>query len=314
VVTELPRLPLLAPWFRVVGDGDRLLLEYAQSLVVVEGAAVRTLLPALLPLLDGTRTVDDLVRRLGAPARQAIEGALALLAAHGAVVEGPDAPVRGRDAARAIAAAAGIPPALAAERLEAARVAVVGGGEPAVDVARLLSLSGVRATRRRRWRARGPADLVVVAPAADELDRLPAFNRSALRSGLPWLLVRPHDGRSAAIGPLVVPHQTCCYECLLLRRGANAGYPAELDELESAAFAAPCEPPVAAAAAALAAHLALRFVAARDRTCAGVVLTLETRPALRLDEHAVLRVPRCPSCSTAAQAAAPLPWHEADAA
>ena len=55
-MTAVPALPLLAPWYRVVGDGERLLLEYAQSVVVLEGAAVQSLLPALLPLLDGTRS------------------------------------------------------------------------------------------------------------------------------------------------------------------------------------------------------------------------------------------------------------------
>ena len=104
-MTAVPALPLLAPWYRVVGDGERLLLEYAQSVVVLEGAAVQSLLPALLPLLDGTRSVDDLAARLGPPARPAIEAAVELLAEHGVVVAGPDAPPDLRDAARAAAAA-----------------------------------------------------------------------------------------------------------------------------------------------------------------------------------------------------------------
>src|SRR5439155_11165523 len=121
-VTAIPALPLLAPWYRVVGDGERLLLEYAQSLVVLEGAAVRTLLPALLPLLDGTRSVDDLAARLGPPARPAIEAALGLLADHGVVIDGPDAPPDVRDAARAVAAVHRLPPAVAADRLRSASV------------------------------------------------------------------------------------------------------------------------------------------------------------------------------------------------
>ena len=87
-----PNRPLLAPWYRLVGDGDRLLLEHAQSVVVLEGAAVRILLPRLLPLLDGTRCVDDLAERLGEAARPAIVAALGLLAERGLVIDGPDVP------------------------------------------------------------------------------------------------------------------------------------------------------------------------------------------------------------------------------
>jgi hypothetical protein len=68
---------------------------------------------------------------------------------------------------------------------------------------------------------------------------------------------------------------------------------------------------VAAFAAALAAHLALRWLVGGDRTPAGSVFTLELRPALRLVEHVALRLPRCPVCSEAERAAPLLPWHAA---
>src|SRR5439155_20400641 len=87
-VSGIPERPLLAPWYRLVGDGDRLLLEHAQVVVVLEGAAVRKLLPALLPLLDGTRTADDLVARLGAAARPAVELAPGPLPAHDPLAAG----------------------------------------------------------------------------------------------------------------------------------------------------------------------------------------------------------------------------------
>ena len=313
-MTPIPRLPLLAPWYRVVGDGERLLLEYAQSLVVLEGAAVRTLLPALLPLLDGTRSVDALAERLGPPARPAIEAALELLAARGVVVDGPDAPAEIRAAAHAAAAAHGLTPAVAAERLRGATVGVVGSGSTGFELARLLDAAGVGGIRRLGWHGRGRVDVAVVAPAPDEFDRLPAWNRTALRGGIHWLLLRPYDGRFAAVGPLVVPGQTCCYECVMLRRGANAGYAAEFPDVEAAPLAAAADAGFDAFAGALAAHVAVRWVVGCDKTLPGVLFTLEARPALRLDEHAVLRVPRCGACSVAERAAPPLPWHAAAAA
>ena len=313
-MTAIPALPLLAPWYRVVGDGERLLLEYAQSLVVLEGAAVRTLLPALLPLLDGTRSVDDLAARLGSPARPAIEAALDLLAGHGVVIDGPDAPPDVRDAARAVAAVHRLTPALAADRLRSASVGVVGSGPARLDVARLLAAAGIGDVRRLGWSGRGRADLAVLAPAADELDRLPAWNRVALASGMPFLLVRPWDGRMAAVGPLVLPGQTCCYECLLLRRGANSGFGTDLAEVEAAPLGAAPDPAVGALAAAVAAHVAVRWAIGADRSVPGVLYTIELHPGVRLSEHAVLRVPRCPACSVADRAAPPLPWHAAQAA
>jgi bacteriocin biosynthesis cyclodehydratase domain-containing protein len=311
---RVPSRPLLAPWYRVVGDGDRLLLEHAQSLVVLEGAAVHTLLPALLPLLDGTQGVDQLAERLGEAARPAIVAALELLAERGLVIDGPDAPLRLREAAHAVAAAYGLAPAVAAERLGAASVALVGGNRSLVEVARLLCAAGVVEVRRSSWRGRGRADLTVVAPAPDELDRLHAWNRLALDRGIRWLLIRPFDGRFASVGPLIVPGQSCCYECALLRRGANAGYPDELDDVEAAPLAATADAGFQSLTAGVAAHVAVRWVAGRDTTLPGVLFTLEAQPALKLDEHLVLRVPRCEACSGVARAAPRLPWHAAEAA
>ena len=186
----IPERPLLAPWYRIVGDGDRLLLEHGQSLVVLEGAAVQTLLPRLLPLLDGTRTVDMLVERLGAAARPAIELALGLLAAHHLLVEGPDVPRGLRAAAHAVAAAYDLPPAVAAERLGGARIGVVGRSPAGVEIARLLHAAGIGEVVRLSWRAGREVDLVIVAPAADEGDALPGWNRGALERGVRWLPVR----------------------------------------------------------------------------------------------------------------------------
>jgi bacteriocin biosynthesis cyclodehydratase domain-containing protein len=305
--------PLLAPWYRVVGDGDRLLLEYAQSLVVLDGNAVRTLLPALLPLLDGTRSVDDLAARLGPAARPAIEAAIELLVARGVVIDGPDAPSDIRTPARRAAAAYGLSPTVASERLRHSAVGIVGSGEVRLEIVRLLAAAGIRNLRRLGWRGRGRADLAVVAPAADELDRLHDWNCAALDRGSAYLLISPWDGRTARVGPLVLPHQTCCYDCLQLRLGASSGYAAEFAEVAATPLAVAPDPSVAAITAALAAQLTVRWLIGGDAAVPGSLSTVETRPALRIDVHTVLRVPRCPSCSVAERSVPPLPWHAAAA-
>jgi len=314
-----PEWPLLAPWYRLVGDGDRLLLEHGQSVVVLEGGAVRTLLPALLPILDGTRTLADLSDRLGVAVRPAIELALELLAAHGLLVEGPDAPREVRSAAHTVAAAYGLTPAVATERLAGATVGVVGAAPAGAEIARLLHSSGIGDVLRLSWRGTDAVksravDLAVVAPAVDEGDALPGWNRLALDRKIRWLAVRPYDGRLASVGPLVVPGESCCYECVLLRRGANVEYGGDLADIEAAPVAATADAGADAFVIALAAHLVVRWIGGRDTTVPGVLHVVETQPALSLSEHHVLRVPRCCACSVAERLARPLPWHAAEAA
>ena len=312
-LTALPERPLLTPWYRLVGHGDQLTFEYGQSVVVLEGAAVRTLLPKLLPLLDGTRTLDELTMGLGAAVRPAIVGALETLAGHRLLSEGPGAPSDVRECAEAAAAEFDLPPDVAAARLARATVRVVGNGRVGAEAARLLRLGGIPGVRRGSWRGSG-CDLAIVAPAPDELDRLPAFNRRALEQSSRWLLLRPYDGRFASVGPLVIPGQTCCYECLLLRRAMNCGYAELLQDVEATPLAVRADAARESMHAAAASHVALRWLIGRDLTLPGVLFTIETNPALRIDEHAVLRVPRCPACSSVEVAAPPLPWHAAAAA
>ena len=310
----LPRRPLLAPWYRVIGQDERVLLEHAGSLVVLEGAAVRALLPTLLPLLDGTRTLDDLAARLGVAARPAIVHALAVLAGHDLLVEGPDAAGARRAAAHAAAAAFALTPAEAVERLDTFAVGIVGASPAAAEIGRLLHRAGIEHVRRASWRGDPTVELTVVAPAVDELDRVPAWNRRAARRSTPWLLVRPFDGRVATVGPLVVPGESACHECVLRRRGANLGYGADVFDVEAAPAAAVASVAVTAFLEALAADLVLRFGVGGDPTLPGVLTVVETQPELAVTRHLVLRVPRCEVCSGVDDRPGLMPWHEALAA
>jgi bacteriocin biosynthesis cyclodehydratase domain-containing protein len=193
-------------------------------------------------------------------------------------------------------------------------VGVVGGSPAGGEIARLLHGAGIGDVRRLSWRNDRKVDLAVVAPARDEGDALPAWNRVALERPTRWLPVRSHDGRLAAIGPLVVPGESCCYECVLLRRAANLEYGDDLAEIEAAPLAAIADTGIDALMVAVATHLVVRWVAGRDTTVPGVLHVVETYPGLALSAHHVLRVPRCGACSNADRVAPPLPWHAAAAA
>jgi bacteriocin biosynthesis cyclodehydratase domain-containing protein len=316
-VSEIPQNPHLKPWYRVAWKDERLVLEYAHRAVVFEGAAVARLLPPLLPLLDGTRSVDGIVAELGEAAEPAVAAALELLGAHGLLTAGP--PVTGGPPSHASTAAllaATLPqqPSVASMRaaLAEAAVAVAGAGPPADLVGRILREAGVGRVDRVAELAAAAAPLVVAVPASDELGELAELNRRLLRAATPWLQVLPFDGRLAALGPLFLPGESCCYECYRLRRAANSPFADEFWLLERGRAAYPSSPALDAAAAGFAAHLVLRWLAARDRTLPGTMFALEHERVPALTAHPVLRVPRCSACSPVASAAAPTPWFDAD--
>jgi bacteriocin biosynthesis cyclodehydratase domain-containing protein len=300
------RRPQLAPWYRVVALEDALVLEHAQAVVRLDGAAATKLLPRLLPLLDGTRTVDEVVASLGERIRPAVEHALALLDEHRLLVEGAPASDGDDSAARLLAAAARRSEAELAERLAVASVAVLGSGRAAAEVARALHGAGIGHVVRGEWTAAPSGDLAVAAPAGDEVSRLREWNRVALAAQLPWLQLLPFDGRFAAIGPLFLPRETCCHACYRLRRWANVAFPDEFEAVEAAPVAASTPAPLHGVVAGLGALVAARWLALADPVLPGKLFALELRQGPAISAHHVYRAPRCPDCAVVS--AHPLPW------
>jgi bacteriocin biosynthesis cyclodehydratase domain-containing protein len=272
---------------------------------------VKAFVPALLPLLDGTRSRDELVQVLGPATGPAVDLALETLASRGVVVEGPDVTSGSTAAAYGLASMLDATPAIVGERLARAVVRVVGSSPVGAEITRLLRTSGIGQAHHGRWAPSGRLDVVVVAPAAHELGEVEPWNRVANERGTRWLPVLPYNGRFAAVGPLIVPDESCCFECVLRRRGANLDYGDQFRRIEQVPLAARADPAFEACAGALAAHLVLRWIGAQDHSLPGVLYTLEARPAPAVGEHPVLRVPRCPVCSPVERLAPPLPWNQA---
>lgn len=280
-------------------------------MVLFEGAAAATLLPRLLPLLDGTRTADALAALLGVPAA-AVEHALRALATRRLLWDGPPQPGLSpvlRETVEQLAADAELPPSIVGERLAAASIAVVGSSRAARVAAALIADAGVAVVRPGRWRD-ARAELVLAAPGRAETGALRRLNRRALRRGTTWLPVLPYDGRIAIAGPLVVPGETACFTCYRLRRAAASGYGEELLVLDRAAVAAASSATVERLAAELAVLHALRWLGTRDARLPGTLQSVELADGVVVERHTVLRVPRCPACSGLGELAPPLPWFD----
>ncbi len=318
----IPDRPYLKPWYRLANDDGRLLFEYAHSSVVLEGKAAEKLLPVLLPLLDGTRTVDEVAMHLGEAARPAVDNALGVLAEHDLLTEGPplpgDTPEPVVQAAEFLTATGPGSPALADTRaaLEGARAAVLGQGALAQEMARLLRLSGVAGVTLSDW-PQSATDVetlrfAIVAPQPGDLTRMEQWNRLALEVGLTWLQVLPFDGHMAAVGPLYVPDDTCCFECYRRRRAANLDYGNDgFWALEKTPAAYPLAPPLGQIIAGVATTVALGWLAGAERSVVPALMhAIEWDGAVNLSTHHVYRVPRCPACSDVRDSATPSPWYE----
>ena len=308
----------LKPWYRTLQREDRFLLQFGEKLVSFEGRAATQLLPALLPLLDGTRTVDEIVETLGLPVRPAVEKALALLDEQGVLTAGAPENVHDYALRSAEFLAATDPLGRPAKELlatiEPATVAVAGSGPLAAEIASSLRRSGIARLERLALDAAASHlerfELAVAVPAGEELPRLAAWNVAAFQTSLPWLQVLPFDGLLAAVGPFYVPRETACYECFKVRRASNVDYGREFLALQEVGVPLPAVAGLEQAVAGLAATVALRWLAHRDQFLPGVWYALELEPQPALEAHVLYRVPRCRACSGLEQCSQPLPWHK----
>ena len=310
--SAIPARPALAPWCRLVSDRGRILVEHGETVVTFEGQGAGTLLPELLPLLDGKRTVSEVEDAMGRPVATAVGRALSLLAENNLLLEG-SCPDTGDPATAAATHAAAvtrrITPSVAREVLVTSTVAVLGSGPTAPEIARQLEGTGVgRVVTLGLEEPHDDDSFVIAAPDRNEVGILGDLNDSLLRREQPWLQVLPHDGRHLVVGPIFLPGVSACRACYGLRRAACSGYEEDFELLESEPTRAPMPLVLTAVASGIACLLAIRWLAVRDPSLPGRFYAFETGPVLRLTHHLVLRVPRCRVCGPAAGRAVPLPW------
>lgn len=288
--------PQFKDHFRVeVVEPDQVYLLSETQTFVLKGR----LYARLAPLIDGRRTSDEIAGLLkGAAALSTIYYALLQLEKKG-YTRAADNEVGLTPEAAAFWQLLGVEPATVAARLRESEVLLLqfGGPEPAPDFPAVLQTLGLQVTTSEA--AAPSAAHLWVAVCEDFLQAdLARLNQKALAAGQPWLLVKP-SGLIPAIGPLFVPGQTGCWECLAQRVRLKREVQSYLADKNGPPF-----PPLPTASLLstrqavlnLAATEIARWVVNHENTrLEGAVLTLDLAAA-EMAKHSLVKRPQCPAC------------------
>jgi bacteriocin biosynthesis cyclodehydratase domain-containing protein len=308
--TPLPRQPRLASWLTWVDLGDgRLQLRAADFAFTVREPLMVDAVKHLRPLLDGTRTVDEIAGSGGAALLPGtLMFALKVLRQRGVLQEGALPPALDAEQRRRFEPALRflshhvVDAESVLARLQAARVGIV--GDAGLGAALRAGLAGVGVGHVAERRLDGapdgePDDLLIAAAATPAHAFFEQVNAACLASGARWMRVAL-EGRLATLGPTIVPEQTACYTCLTLRQAAYDD-PPELEAYRLAVGTAgePDEGRLDPLTATLVAQAVIE--AARLLSGFAPAVTFARQHVFeaatpRVTAHEVLRVPRCPSC------------------
>ncbi|HEV3263780.1 MAG TPA: TOMM precursor leader peptide-binding protein [Gemmataceae bacterium] len=272
-----------------VVDGEGIFLLSEKGHAVLRGR----LYELVAPCLDGRRSPDDIVDRLRDQASPAeVYYALRQLEKKGYLADGGATAPAGEAAFWHIQ---DTDAGAAARRLPETAVSVtsLGGLAVAPLVAALQAL---------RVRVTEDGQLGVVLTDDYLRSGLEACNREALRTGRPWLLIKP-VGAQLWVGPLFRAGQTGCWECLAQRQRANREVEGYLQEKNGRAEPLPVPrastPATQQIAWALAAtEIAQWLVRGESTNLEGKILTVEVG-SWKTQTHALTRRPQCPACGAA---------------
>jgi ribosomal protein S12 methylthiotransferase accessory factor len=267
-----PLLSLARRWMREKTAAGDYLFRSEDGWRLARGDALRL----VIPLIDGRRTANDIVRQLtGLAPIVDIHRAIDWLKKGGLLSTAETAETR-EDVFWQLADA---DPSQVADRRARASVEIFAANrDHGEQVAQALGALGVQT------RPGSPFRIVITDDYLDE--RLTEHNRAVLHERTAWLLVRPF-GRRQWIGPLLVPGRTACWHCLAARLKANGW-----SQAASLAFL-----PTAAASTLITAatEAAKWLLTGRNAAIEGSIQCIDTG-SLEINAHPVIRFPQCPVC------------------
>jgi bacteriocin biosynthesis cyclodehydratase domain-containing protein len=279
----------------VPGEGVFLISEFGHA--VLSGP----LFEVIIPLIDGLRSSDEIAVALSAQVPSSeVFSALALLERKGYLVESNNAFPEGESALWAIQ---GVDLTAAMDRLESMKLSVKAFGEVAIQPF-LALLSELR------MQICSEGDLTVVLTDDYLRSELQTCNEDALRTGRPWLLVRP-VGCEIWIGPLFTPGQSACWECLAqrlrLHRAVEMFIQQKLNRVGMLPIPRAATPATTQIAYGITAtQIATRVVRGKLPGLEDQILSLDLL-SWKTQFHKLIRQPYCPACGNAESAATQSP-------
>ncbi|AUG55579.1 TOMM precursor leader peptide-binding protein [Thalassospira marina] len=168
---------------------------------------------ALIPLMDGTRTIDDIAETVQDQCSFAEVLYVVDMLHEKQYID--DASTAGNSADRNFWQALTLEPETARQKLAATKVRVVTLGQAqAAPFISALATFNIAVTQEDNW------DMGVVITDDYLHSGMEAFNKQALAAGKPWIAVKPH-GVISWVGPVFKPSEGGCWACLAQRLRLN---------------------------------------------------------------------------------------------
>ncbi|WP_445627684.1 TOMM precursor leader peptide-binding protein [Nostoc sp. DSM 114167] len=276
--------PRFKPEFRVeiVQPKKVYLLSERQSFALTGNLYV-----LLAPLLDGNYTVEQITNRLKWTTNRAqIDRILTKLADKGYITEASD---RLPDAVQAFWSYLGVDSETALSRLQTTRVAVQTFGN-------IQSAPFIEALKSLHINISNEADFTVVLTDDYLQPELVEFNRQSQK---PWLLIKP-IGMFSWIGPILIPGQTACWQCLAHRLQRNFSVETSIKQQKSIDTSLITSTALLPSSWQISLNLAAQEVAKwivlqKSPQLEGKIITFDAE-TLSTQNHTLIKRPQCSVC------------------
>ena len=250
----------------------------------------------LAPWLDGRHRLDDIVAQLeGQASAIGIYHALTRLESQGYLIEADNTLTK---EVAAFWSLQGIEPARAASKLQNTSVSVTALGtvkpEPLLWALESLNIQISEV-----------GDLTIILTDDYLQLELEKFNAEALQTQKPWMLVKP-VGAVVWVGPLFIPGQTGCWQCLAQRLQGNREVETAVGQQKGIAAPFPISLSMLPTHLQIALNLAATEVAkwivqGKHPQLEGKLITLDLI-SLSMQHHVLVKRPQCPACGNPAPA------------